>query len=339
MKCVCGKCQPLLTPQELAKIYYETDLLANGSFSVLFDREKLVVIRKEWDNGTFDICSKDCIFLDGENCKLPEDLVPEVCRNFKPTSGDCVKDFKSKLISGHSLKNVLEYNKTLRKIRSFTREDLKLLKPLSILYYIVHTAQRIDYSLIEEIDSEYEYKLVILEERKGKKISSVRLFKLKTNHPQIKPFTDTYNKMNSNIVLRDVEFVKLVMNRVNKVITGISGTTIDDELLSKSEVDPVIRDNYVMLAFWMLLLNKFLLNKGTPKYVLNYMKDLHGKSILNSYLTIYYLIRAMTLNKPKLKNEDEITFKDLLVPDYLRDIFESLDTVANRVYKAFISQK
>jgi Fe-S-cluster containining protein len=343
MKCkINTDIQPLFETSELAKVYYETSALAKGNYAVMPDSGNLIVIKSEWANKGFLLTDKPCIFKDKDgNCKLGK-YRPNFC---KEVEAEIEKGKDLKLILAEKLNDAvsvpvlksIKNARGVRRIKAFTKKDLSNIKFDSILYYIDFVFQNVDFEKGKiPMQYEYNYILALIEDKKANRITSIKVYDAVTNDPRLTPIIKVYNRINRSMIAKDKDYQKLLIERLDRLIEGLAKTSIDDNLLEKSKKylqNKEEANNKIKFTQWLILAN-LLLTKYEIPYVARYMKELEEHTKLVAFLAIYYLNEALSFDSMELKNENEITFKDLIPRDpIVKEVLEEMEKISNALLK------
>jgi len=348
MKCkIDFNVQPIFDTEELAKVYYETDVLAKGNFTIIPDLGKLIVLKNEWNTGdTFDLFKYPCIFKDENGNCLIGKYKPQFCKSVenrlennmdvKDTIIEELNDIDKNIPLITNLKN----SKHLRIIKPFTKHDLKDLKWNSVIYYLVYCFQRVNIGKLDiGLKTDYEYVLVFIKEKNKKRVTAIRLLNVDCENEFLKPYIKIYNKLNKYSVLKDYDYIQLIMNRLNRLLNGISFTEIPEEILKKSPIEKEKRDELIKFVYWLVLIQKMITEFKIP-FISRYLREIENDSKMLLFLAIYYLYEALTDEKLELKSKEEITINDLIPKNkYVEEVLSIIDKIASSTLKAFIMQK
>lgn len=299
IKVDCKSVIPIFKPNELAKIYYETDLMVENPWTVLRYNGNLVAVPSELIKGKsrLDITKHSCPFFKDGKCQLGDSLRPEFCHKELDESTDSI-----------SIINSLINNKYFKTIKATTPKDLKNLKEDSVLYYFAYIFQHINFDKLNlGIKLKPNYILIM----ENNKIKSVKEFNLITENENFKSLINTYNKLNRRFLYKDTIYQNTIVRRINNRLNGLSKTNINDKYLKES---PIKDKDYVkeLVKFATAILFITIASLSKNKQLKAYLKNIEENHKFLNYLGLYYLNEALTGQKDVLKEKDELSFRDLI---------------------------
>ena len=309
---------PVFKANELAKLYYESDIMKKGKWVVRETDLGYCVFKN--NNKVESILDTVCPFLKDGECVI-EKYKPEYCKKLHAGNYNSVEEGLFKIVPKFDPLGKLreiKNKKDLKIIKPFNRNDLKQLNYDMVLYYVLFNLMRVDYNKTPvHMTEDYEYKLVSYN---GKTISSIK----EIIYTADKPYEDIsriQNKLNRKFLYKDKDYNNLVMEKANRLLAGIKFPKIPDELFNN------VTDKEKVEETMKLIFNLYLIADVSDtriKYIKNYFKDVD--TVYLKYLARYNL-DAIFGNEEPLKERDEIKISDILLR---RDESKAVDEILTK---------
>jgi len=326
IKVNCSSIIPVFKPNELAKVYYESDVMENGEWTVLNFKGNFVVVPKDYLAGkkVLDIVKHPCPFFKDGKCQLTDEQRPEFCYSDLDKYDNTIPVINS-LVNSKYIKN----------IKPTRPKDLKNLRENSVLYYFVYFFQRLNFDLLNigiKLDPEF---LLVFE---NNKVKSIKEFRLKTENGDLKPLVSTYNRLNRRFLYKDSVYQDTVVNLVNRRLSGLSKTQIDDKYIEESPVEnkDYVKELLRLVSLLILITNASVIKN---KYLNNLLKDIEKDHKFLNYLAIHYLYEALTGQSLEMKKKEEISFKDLIPEnETVKDVLKQISKINENILKVLLKK-